>query len=81
MEKSLRKPGPVTGPNWEPASGEAPLPDTVTDAMVCLQTIAWHDCPLKAHLAAERARCRYLHPTNGQKLVSPGVEVGKDERN
>jgi hypothetical protein len=28
---------PVTGPNWDPAQGEAPRPDTITDAMVCLQ--------------------------------------------
>jgi hypothetical protein len=27
--------------------------------------------------AAERVRCRYLHPTNGQKLLTPVVELGK----
>jgi hypothetical protein len=27
--------------------------------------------------SAERVRCRYLHPTNGQKLVTSVVELGK----
>jgi hypothetical protein len=31
----------------------------------------------KAQHAAERVRCRYLYPTNGQKLVAPVVELGK----
>ena len=30
-----------------PAQEEAPKPDTMTDAMVCLQIVAYHDCPLK----------------------------------
>jgi hypothetical protein len=28
----------------------------------------------------ERVRCRYLHPTNGQKLLNPVVELWKAER-
>jgi hypothetical protein len=31
----------------------------------------------KTQQAAERVRCRYLHPTNGQKLLNPVVELGK----
>jgi hypothetical protein len=27
--------------------------------------------------AAERVRCRYLYPTNRQKLLIPVVELGK----
>ena len=34
----------------------------------------------KTQQAAERVRCRYLHPTNGQKQLTPVVELGKDER-
>ena len=30
--------------------------------------------------AAERVRCRYLHPANGQKQMTPVVELGKAER-
>jgi hypothetical protein len=31
----------------------------------------------KTQQAAERVRCRYLHPTNGEKLLAPEVELGK----
>jgi hypothetical protein len=34
----------------------------------------------KTQQAAERDRCRYLHPTNGQKLVTPVVKLGKAGR-
>jgi hypothetical protein len=27
--------------------------------------------------ATERVRCRYLHPTNAQKLLTPVAELGK----
>ena len=30
--------GSVTGSNWDPSQGNAPRPDTITDAMVYLQT-------------------------------------------
>jgi hypothetical protein len=35
----------------------------------------------KIQQAAERVRCRYLHPTNGQNLVTPVVELGKSYKN
>jgi hypothetical protein len=31
----------------------------------------------KTQQAAERLRGRYLHPTNGQKLLTPMLELGK----
>jgi hypothetical protein len=31
----------------------------------------------KNHQAAERVRCRYLHPNNRQKLLTPVVELKK----
>jgi hypothetical protein len=31
----------------------------------------------KTQQAAERVRCRYLHPTNGQKLLTIVVGLGK----
>jgi hypothetical protein len=37
----------MTGPNWDPAQGEAQRPDTITDAKVCLQTGVYYDCPPK----------------------------------
>jgi hypothetical protein len=67
----------VTGPYWDPAQGVAPRPHTIPDAMMCLQIGLYHDCPLKGPTAVERVGCRYLNPTNGQKLVTPVVELGK----
>jgi hypothetical protein len=34
----------------------------------------------KTQQAAERVRCRYLHPTNGQKLLTLVVELGKGRK-
>jgi hypothetical protein len=34
----------------------------------------------KKQQADERVRCRYLHPTNGQKHLTPVVELGNAER-
>jgi hypothetical protein len=34
----------------------------------------------KTQQAAERVRCRYLHPTNGRKQLIPVVELVKAER-
>jgi len=31
----------------------------------------------EAQQADEKVRCRYLHPSNGQKLETPVVELGK----
>ena len=33
----------------------------------------------KIQQAAERVRCRYLHPINGQKQLAPVVELGKGD--
>jgi hypothetical protein len=32
----------------------------------------------KTQQPAERVRCRYLHPTNGQKQLTPIVELWKE---
>jgi hypothetical protein len=36
---------------------------------------------LKTQEVAERTRCRYFHTTNGQKQLTPVVELGKAEKN
>jgi hypothetical protein len=33
--------------------------------------------PRKIQQAAERVRCRYLHPINREKLLNPVVELGE----
>ena len=45
MEKRLRerRSSLVTGPNWDPTQGEAPRPETITDGILYLQTVAYHD--------------------------------------
>jgi hypothetical protein len=50
-------------------------PDTITDAMVYLQTGTKHGSLQEAQQAAEKVRCRYIYPTNGQKLETPVVEL------
>ena len=42
MEQRLKK-RPVSSPTWDPFHGQAPNPDTITDAMLCLHTgqLAW----------------------------------------
>jgi hypothetical protein len=47
MEKSLRKRMSNDRPKLRFNSGEAPRPEGMTEAMVCLQTGGYHDCPLK----------------------------------
>jgi hypothetical protein len=37
----------MIGPNLDPTPWETPGPRTIADAMVCLQTEAYYDCPLK----------------------------------
>ena len=64
---------------WDPSQGEAPRPDTITDGMDGVLTdgsLAWllSERPNKQ---LKRVRCRYLHPTNGQKLGTPVVELVK----
>jgi hypothetical protein len=63
------KVGPAIGPKWDPAQGEVPRPDTITEAIEHSQKGIYQDCPPKdlgKSQAAQRVRCIYLHPTNGQ---------------
>jgi hypothetical protein len=45
--RDWRKHHPVNSPTWDLSHGQAPNPDTITDAMLCLQTGASHICPLR----------------------------------
>ena len=69
--------GPVNGSRWGPAWGKAPRPYTTTEAMKCSQKGAYYDCTRMTQKATVRVRCRYLHSTNGQKLLIPLVQWGK----
>jgi hypothetical protein len=66
----------VTGPKRDPAQEEVPRPDTFPEGMELSEKGNYHDYPPKdPKKAVERDRCRYLHPINGQKLLSPVIEL------
>ena len=77
MEKNLRKRRSSDRPNWDPTQGKA-------QGLTLLLRIccAYKNRPIMTALgkfqqAAERVRDRYLQPTNGQKLLTPMVELGE----
>jgi hypothetical protein len=71
----------VTSPKWDLAQGEVPKPDTITEAMEHSQKKGPVMTALqKTQQAVEKVRYRYLYPNNGQKQVTPVVELGKAER-
>jgi hypothetical protein len=37
----------VTGPTWDPSHISIQNPDTITEAILCVQTQAWQGCPWK----------------------------------
>jgi hypothetical protein len=65
----------VTGPNWDPAQGEAPRPDTITDAMVCLQTRAYHDCSPKAPTNSWKSHMQIFTPNQWTEVGDPCVWI------
>ena len=77
MDKSLRRGGPVTGPNWDPDQGEAAKPDIIRTLWSAYKQRLIITALQKAQQAAEKVRCGYLHPINRQNLVTPLIELGK----
>jgi hypothetical protein len=70
----------VTSPKWDPPYGEVPRSDTITEAMEHSQKGTYHDCPVKDSTSSWKNHCWYLHPTNGQKLLTFVVDLGKGWR-
>jgi hypothetical protein len=70
------KKGLATVPKWNPAQGEDLRPNLLrlwsAHKNGSIMTALW-----KTQQAAERVRCIYLHPTIGQKLLTPVVELGE----
>ena len=66
----------MTSPNWDPAKGRAPRPDTV--AMVCLQTrqcLAWLPSERPNRQLKESRVNPYTQPMD--RSGTPVVELGK----
>ena len=72
--RDLRKSFLVTRPICDPSHGWAPKSDTITDALLCLQTraVLWEALP-----AADRDRPRKIQPTTRLRSGIPMVELGE----
>ena len=67
----------MTGPNWIQLKGRSQ-----GLRLLLILSCTYKQEPSmtalgKTQQAAERVRCRYLHPTNGQKPGTPVFELGK----
>jgi hypothetical protein len=56
------------------------MPDTFMEAKEISQKEPSMTALQKIQQTAERVRCRYLHPTNEQKQLTPVVDLQKAER-
>ena len=71
MEKSLKKGGPVAGPNWDPAQKEAPRPGIITADKMCLQKGGYHDCPLKGPTNSWKSQMQIFAPNQSTETGKP----------
>jgi len=47
IEQRVRNGQPMVSADWDPPHGWAPIPDTINDALLCLQTGVYHGFPLR----------------------------------
>jgi hypothetical protein len=66
----------MMGPTWDSSHGRTPRPDTITDAMLCLQTGAWHGCSQRGPTSSW-LRQKQIQPTIELKSGIPMVEFGE----
>jgi hypothetical protein len=76
---TLRKRRSSDRPRVRSDPGEVPRLDTIIEAMEHSQKGPIMTALWKIQQAAERVRCSYLHPANGQMLLTSVVELGKAE--
>jgi hypothetical protein len=67
----------MTGPNWDPAQGNALRPGIITDAIVCLQIVAYHDCPLKEPTSSWKDQMQIFTPNQWAEAADPCGWIGK----
>jgi hypothetical protein len=77
MEKRLRKEVPVTGPKWDPAQGRSQVLTLLLRLWNAYKKGPSMTLLQKTQQEAKNVRCRYLYPINGQKLLTPVVELEK----
>ena len=71
-QKSRRdwgKGGPKTGPKWEPAQGEVPRPETVTEAMEHSHKGIYHDCHQKNPKNSWKSHVQIFTPNQWTEAV------------
>jgi hypothetical protein len=61
-EEPEEKKGPETGPKCDPAQGEVPRPDTITEAMECSPNETYHDCPLEDSTSSLKSQMQIFAP-------------------
>jgi hypothetical protein len=60
--RAWAKEGPATGRKWDPAQGEAPRPDTITEAIECSLKKTYHDYPLKDPSSSWKSQMQIFAP-------------------
>ena len=80
MERNLRKRRSSDRPKVDPLKGRPQVLTLLLRLWNTHKKGSIMTALLKTQQAAERAKCRYLHPTNVQKQLTLVVELGKAER-
>ena len=79
---------PITGPNWDPSHGQAPILITINDTLLCLQTEIYHSCSLRGatqqftqtdrnQSKAVDVSCRHLWKNRGKDCRPEGDSDSK----
>jgi hypothetical protein len=71
------KEGPATGPKWDPAQGEVPRPDTITEAMEHSQKETYYDCLPEHPISRWKSQVWIFAPNQWTEAADPVVELGK----
>ena len=68
---SWGKEGPVTGPKRDPAHGEVPRRDTITEAMECSQKGIYHDSTLEDPTSSWKSQRQIVVPNQWTEADDP----------